>query len=250
MFASTSDDPNIEVNGITYEGFELDDILHAPSGNDIHFSAFVPSTYDGSRPYALFVTLPGWEGLYFQGVGENLRWERFGQNAREYNAEMIVLAPQLDDWGLTSADRTIELVEIFLEHYNVDSSRVYLEGYSGGGETLSLVLEKRPELFAGALTVSSQWDGNLSVLTAARTPLRLFTGRDDSYYGSDSFIAAAEELRRLYKQAKLADTEINDLVVLDIKEADYFIEYGYTDQHMGGNAAANDAEVMSWLFSR
>ena len=48
---------------------------------------------------------------------------------------MIVIAPQLEDWGETSANQTIALVEYFLSHYNID--QVYAEGYSGGGETMS-----------------------------------------------------------------------------------------------------------------
>ena len=225
-------------------------MLHAPSGAEIHFSAYIPESHDGTRPFGLFVTLPGYEGLYFQGAGENLRWEKFGQEAIAYDREMIVLAPQLDDWGQTSAERTIELVKHFAVNYNVDSSRVFIEGYSGGGETLSLVMGKRPELFAGALAVSSQWDGSLDVLADARTPLRLFTGREDSYYGSDSFVETAEELREIYRRGGMSEHDIDSLVVLDIKEADYFAERGYADQHGGGIAAATDSEALPWLFSQ
>ena len=225
-------------------------MLHAPSGAEIHFSAYIPESHDGTRPFGLFVTLPGWEGLYFQGVGENLRWEKFAQEAAAIDQQMIVLAPQLDDWGQTSAERAIELVEHFAVNYNVDSSRVFIEGYSGGGETLSLVMGMRPELFAAALAVSSKWDGDLNALVEARTPLRLFTGREDSYYGSDSFVETAEGLRELYRQSGKGEQEIDSLVVLDIKEADYFAERGYADQHAGGMAAATDSEVLPWLFSQ
>ncbi len=250
VFASTSEDPSIDASGQTYDGFELDDIFRAPSGASVHFSARVPEPIGAGTPQALFVTLPGWEGLRFQGVGENLRQERFAQEAAARDPAMIVLAPQLDDWGQTSADRTIELVEHFVANYNVDPSRVYIEGYSGGGETLSLVMGKRPELFAGALAVSSQWDGSLDVLADAHTPLRLFTGRDDSYYGSDSFVETAEGLRELYRRSGKSEQEIDSLVVLDIKEAAYFAEHGYADQHGGGMAAAADPEALPWLFAQ
>ena len=56
---------------------------------------------------------------------------------------MIIISPQLDDWGEKSANDTIFLVEYFLNHYNIDKSKVYISGLSGGGETLSLVLEKK-----------------------------------------------------------------------------------------------------------
>lgn len=105
----------------------------------------------------MFITLPGYEGLYFQGVGVNLEYEDFAFTARDINSNMINLAPQLDDWGETSARDTIALTRYYQDTYNIE--KTYIEGYSGGGETLSLVLDRAPELYDAALMVSSQWDG-------------------------------------------------------------------------------------------
>ena len=85
----------------TYRDFLLDNVLHTEEQGDIHFNLYVPEDYDGSSPYALFVTLPGYEGLYFQGVGANLRSEEYGFEAQKYNEKMIIAAPQLGDWGET-----------------------------------------------------------------------------------------------------------------------------------------------------
>lgn len=150
-------------------GFVNDNVLHTSDGMDIHFSLYVPASYDGSEAYALFVTLPGWGGLYFQGVGANME-EDFGTEAIRYNSRMIVVSPQLNDWGQTSAEQTIALTEYFLSHYNIDPDQVYLHGMSGGGETASLVMGMRPELYAACLLTSTQWDGDLNALAAARTP--------------------------------------------------------------------------------
>ena len=49
-----------------YRGFTLDNVLHSETEGDIHFNLYVPDSYDGSRPYAAFFTLPGYEGLYFR----------------------------------------------------------------------------------------------------------------------------------------------------------------------------------------
>ena len=102
-----------------YRGFILDNVLHSESEGDIHYNLYVPDSYDGSEPYALFFTLPGYEGLYFQGVGENLYSENFGFEAQNYIQDMIIVAPQLSDWGETSADQTIALAEYFLANYNI-----------------------------------------------------------------------------------------------------------------------------------
>ena len=81
-----------------YRGFILDNVLHSEDNGDIHYNLYVPDSYDGSEPYALFFTLPGYEGLYFQGVGENLYSENFGFEAQNYIQDMIIVAPKLSDW--------------------------------------------------------------------------------------------------------------------------------------------------------
>ena len=80
----------------------------------------------------MFVTLSGWEGLYFQGVGANMV-EDFGTEAIKYNDKMIVISTQLNDWGENSAGQAIALTEYFIQSYNIDTGMVYLHGMSGGG---------------------------------------------------------------------------------------------------------------------
>ena len=94
----------------TDRGFVVDDALQTPSGRTLHFSLHVPDSYDGPAPYALYVACPGWEGLYFQSVGANLR-EDCPFAANDYIANMIVASPQLDDWGEQSAADVVELTE-------------------------------------------------------------------------------------------------------------------------------------------
>lgn len=233
-----------------YRGFILDNVLHSESEGEIHYNLYVPESYDGSEPYELFFTLPGYEGLYFQGVGVNLYSEDFGFTAREYIPDMIIAAPQLEDWGETSADQTIALAEYFLANYNIDESRVYAEGYSGGGETMSQVMGKRPELFTAYLQCSSQWDGAYEPVVESRTPVYIVVGESDEYYGSGPSEEAYENLCGLYREAGLSDEEIRELLVLDIKDAEYFESQGMTNQHGGGNLFAADEEIMGWLFSR
>ena len=233
-----------------YRGFILDNVLHSESEGEIHYNLYVPESYDGSEPYALFFTLPGYEGLYFQGVGVNLYSEDFGFTAREYIPDMIIVAPQLEDWGETSADQTIALAEYFLANYNIDESRVYAEGYSGGGETMSQVMGKRPELFTAYLQCSSQWDGAYEPVVESRTPVYIVVGESDEYYGSGPSEEAYENLYGLYREAGISDEEISELLVLDIKDAEYFESQGMTNQHGGGNLFAADEDIMGWLFSR
>lgn len=241
--------PNeIDFGSEVIRGFTFDNVLHSENGGDIHFGLCIPESYDGTKPYALFVTLPGYEGLHFQGVGVNIRAEDYGTEAQKYNEEMIIVAPQLSDWRETSARQTVALTEYFLSHYNIDPEKVYLNGYSGGGETGSLVMEIAPELYTAFLHCSSQWDGDLEPLANAMTPIYMVTGENDSYYGSSSVRETYEKLTALYRKKGLTGEQISRLVVLDLKDQAYFDERGIRDQHGGGGSFAHEKDIMGWLF--
>ena len=232
-----------------YREFLVDNVLHSDRDGDIHYHVYFPDSYNGKKKMALYVTLPGYQGLYFQGVAENLKTEDFAFEAKKYNKDMIILAPQLDDWGETSARQTITLVEYFLENYPIDPENVFINGYSGGGETLSLILEMRPELFARALMCSSQWDGEYEPVVKARTPVYFVIGEDDEYYSSKPFRDAYKKLHSLYQKEGLSEKEIEKLLVLDVKGSDYFKGTGITYQHGGGWLFCRDEKIMDWLFT-
>lgn len=188
--------------------------------------------------------------MYFQGTAQNLKSEAFGFEAQKYNDEMIIVAPQLNDWGETSANQTIALVEYFLENYNIDRTKVYANGFSGGGETMSLAVGKRPELFSAYLHVSSQWDGEYEPVVKARLPVYFAIGRNDEYYGAEPTKRAYDTLYSLYEQEGLSDSEIDELLVLDIKEHEYFTQRNVDNEHGGGGLFAYDADIMGWLFDK
>lgn len=233
-----------------YREFLVDNVYHSEKNGDIHYNVYFPDSYDGKKEMALYITLPGYQGLYFQGVAENIKTEDFGFEAQKYNSDMVILAPQLDDWGEKSANQTIALVEYFLSHYRIDASKVYINGYSGGGETLSLVLGKRPELFTRALMCSSQWDGEYEPVVKAGTPVYFVIGESDEYYSSKPFKDAYQKLYNLYRKQGLSEKQIKKLLVLDVKGSSYFQGTGITYQHGGGYLFCRDKDIMGWLFKK
>ena len=84
----------------------------------------------------------------------------------------------------------------------------------------------------------------------SRVPVYLVIGEDDEYYGSEPSQEAYENLHTLYQKEGLSEEEIQELLVLDIKDAEYFESQGVTVQHGGGNLFAQDEEIMGWLFGR
>ena len=240
----------ITVGKSYYRNFLVDNVYHSGKNGDIHYNVYFPDSYDGKKKMALYITLPGYQGLYFQGVAENLKTEDFGFEAMKYNPDMVILTPQLNDWGETSANQTIALVEYFLKHYPIDSSKVYINGYSGGGETLSLVLGKRPELFTRALMCSSQWDGKYEPVVQTKTPVYFVIGESDEYYSSKPFREAYQKLHELYRKQGLCEKQIQELVVLDVKNSSYFAGTGVTYQHAASSLFCRDKKIMNWLFEK
>lgn len=249
--SSSSKAYNVEQGTSKYRDFVLDNVLHSETEGDIHYNVYIPEDYDGTESYALFMTLPGYQGLYFQGVGQNVMTEEFGFMARDYIPKMIIVAPQLNDWQDTSARQTIALTEYFLDTYNIDRSRVYAEGYSGGGETMSRVMGMRPDLYTAYLQCSSQWDGNYTEVVKARVPVYFAIGEKDEYYGSEPSRNAYNAIHKLYEQEGLSNSEIDRLLVLDIKPISYFSSEGISNQHgYGGYLFVRDKNIMGWLFGQ
>lgn len=249
--SSSSKAYNVEQGTSKYRDFVLDNVLHSETEGDIHYNVYIPEDYDGTESYALFMTLPGYQGLYFQGVGQNVMTEEFGFMARDYIPKMIIVAPQLNDWQYTSARQTIALTEYFLDTYNIDRSRVYAEGYSGGGETMSRVMGMRPDLYTAYLQCSSQWDGNYTEVVKARVSVYFAIGEKDEYYGSEPSRNAYNAIHKLYEQEGLSNSEIDRLLVLDIKPTSYFSSEGISNQHgYGGYLFVRDKNIMGWLFGQ
>ena len=249
--SSSSKQYNVEQGTSKYRDFVLDNVLHSETEGDIHYNVYIPEDYDGTESYALFMTLPGYQGLYFQGVGQNVMTEEFGFMARDYIPKMIIVAPQLNDWQDTSARQTIALTEYFLDTYNIDRSRVYAEGYSGGGETMSRVMGMRPDLYTAYLQCSSQWDGNYTEVVKARVPVYFAIGEKDEYYGPEPSRNAYNAIHKLYEQEGLSNSEIDRLLVLDIKPTSYFSSEGISNQHgYGGYLFVRDKSIMGWLFGQ
>lgn len=249
--SSSSKAYNVEQGTSKYRDFVLDNVLHSETEGDIHYNVYIPEDYDGTESYALFMTLPGYQGLYFQGVGQNVMTEEFGFMARDYIPKIIIVAPQLNDWQYTSARQTIALTEYFLDTYNIDRSRVYAEGYSGGGETMSRVMGMRPDLYTAYLQCSSQWDGNYTEVVKARVPVYFAIGEKDEYYGSEPSRNAYNAIHKLYEQEGLSNSEIDRLLVLDIKPTSYFSSEGISNQHgYGGYLFVRDKNIMGWLFGQ
>ena len=233
-----------------YQGFLMDNVLHAGDAGDVHFHIYVPDSYDGTKTYPLFLTMSGYGGMYFQGVGANLTEEPFALWARQQYPDMIIVAPQMEAWGETYADQVLALMDYLLSEYRVDENRIYAEAFSAGGVTMSFVLEQRPDLFCVYLHCCSSWPADPTPVVKTRLPVYIAVGEQDEYFGLEPSREIYEELQELYRQQGLSGEEIDRLLVLDVKNDAYFSERGVEKQHEGGVLFGEDPEIMGWLFEK
>lgn len=70
---------------------------------------------------------------------------------------------------------------------------------------------------------------------ATAFPVYFAIGRNDEYYGLEPMQEAYDTLHALYEQQGLTDSEIDELLVLDVKEHEYFTERGMSNEHGGGS---------------
>ena len=86
---------------------------------------------------------------------------------------------------------------------------------------------------------------NMNVLQEQNFP---FTLQSAEIYGSKKSRNVYDTLYNLYKNQGLTDDEIDKILVLDIKERDYFTSRNAPNEHGGGGLFAEDDTIMSWLF--
>ena len=57
----------------------------------------------------------------------------------------------------------------------------------------------------------------------SESPVYLFTGENDSYYGSSSFKKTYQELYNLYSKKGLSKEDIDKILIVEIKNHEYIL---------------------------
>lgn len=232
-------------------GWITEQILEGNDG-EIHYSFYLPESYDGEHTYPMMVVMPGYDMMWFgeESSGANLSWRGL-LGWTELDEDMIVVSAQLTDWHEKSARQSIELTEYFLENFAVDESRVYAAGYSAGGETMSQAVSMRPDLYAAYLHGASQWDGIYDSIAENGTAVYIFMAENDEYYGSQKARDAYDNLHEAYAAAGWTDEQIDSVLRLEIPDNEYFSSRGiYGNYHGGGNILFEDKSILDWIISQ
>lgn len=155
--------------------FEQFTFTDPDTGFELEYSLFVPDGWDGSTSYPLVQFMPDSTGTGKSALElvENYLGAAIWASDRDQEKHpCFVLVPAYtntladDDWSVSpQLDTGIKLLRWIIEEYNVDASRVYTTGQSGGCMASLYLSHAEPVLFAASLYVGGQWDvsvlGNL-----------------------------------------------------------------------------------------
>lgn len=241
--------PEVSASAEKTTGLIAEQVLSGADG-DIHYSYYLPDSYDGSRRFPMVVVMPGYDRMWFgeDSAGSNLDWSGFAAWT-QLDTELIVVSAQLTDWQETSARQAIELTEYFIEHFAVDTNRVYAAGYSAGGETMSRAVSMRPDLYAAYLHGASQWDGSYDPVAENGVAVYIYMAEGDEYYGSDKARSAYENLRAAYEKAGWNGAAIDRVLRLEVPDNAFFNTQGIYNYHGGANVVFDDPENLNWVLS-
>ena len=230
-------------------GIIAEQILEGKEG-EIHYSYYLPESYDEGKIYPMVVVMPGYNMMWFgeESSGSNLNWNGF-LSWTKLHTDMIVVSAQLTDWNEKSARQAIELTEYFIENFNVDTSCIYAAGYSAGGETMSRAVSMRPDLYVAYLHGASQWDGEYESVAKNGVAVYIYMADGDEYYGSEKACSAYENLYQAYKNNGFNDESINSLLRLEIPPDSFFNEKGIYNYHAGANILFDDESNLNWIIS-
>lgn len=217
----------------------------------IHYSYYLPEDYDPTRKYPMMVVMPGYNMMWFgeSSSGSNLDWTGF-TSWTNLGQDMIVVSAQLTDWGDTSARQAIALTEYFINHFAVDTARIYAAGYSAGGETMSRAVAMRPDLYAAYLHGASQWDGGFAPIAENGVEVYIYMAQGDEYYGVQKARDAYNGLHDAYAAAGWTDEQIDTVLQMQTPDNAFFDVQGLHVYHAAANVVFDDADILNWIVSK
>lgn len=171
----------LQAQTAVYDRTSYNFLIHQPSID----------TSNGKLPLIVFL-----HGRSLSGSNNLERVKRYGVfRALERGLQLpnaIVIAPQSHrKW---EPDRVMELIDYVIQHYNADSSRVYVCGMSMGGYETMHVVGKYPHRIAAAVAICGGGDLN-DACNLGQVPIWLMHGSIDK-------IVPPSESRKLYRAIK------------------------------------------------
>jgi predicted esterase len=169
------------------------------------YRIFIPSSYDGRKPYPLIMLLHG------MGGDENSMFDLYGSGAFEALAEKhgyIVACPKGREptsmyRGAAEQD-VLDVMADVRRAYKVDPNRIYLTGHSMGAYGTWSIAIDHPEIFAALAPISGGGDV-AAVAKTARIPQLVTHGDNDPTVPVDNSRVMVEALKKAGAEVKYTE---------------------------------------------
>jgi len=175
---------------------------------------YTPTDYDPAKKYPLLLLLHGvtrfMHGGYYVTDPEIQR--------RHPSFVLVPIAPEGTRWDIlkpsdmlnSAVPLAMTALQQVLDGYSIDRSRIYISGSSMGGSGTYAMIERYPDIFAGALVLCGSWPGAHASRFPANMPILAVHGSEDTPSAGRQIIDA------LRAQGKPASFKVYDGVGHDI----------------------------------
>lgn len=228
------------------QGFKKEILI--AHGDTLRFRLQYPAGYTPKERYPLVVFLHG-SGERGSDNEQNLKQvpELFTDSAMRAQYPCFVLVPQCpanDAWAsfpdfpqsiqatpepTTSTRLVLDVVQRLKDRLNVDSNRIYLTGYSMGGEGTLDMLYRAPGLFTAGVAICPVGD-TATAAAIKHIPLRIYHGTNDQVNEVKYSRMMVDALSRAGSKAQ-------------------YIEYAGEGHHIW-KQVYSDPDFAQWLFAQ
>jgi predicted peptidase len=235
----------VSATDLTQDDYDFrKEVYVAKSGDRLPYRLFVPLGYDKNGKYPLLLWLHASDGRGSDNVkqltNENQVATHFWISKNVQSAfPVFLLVPQCaakENWAEPelnepgkSLQLAIELLKKIQTEFPIDPERIYVGGQGMGGLGVWSLLQKRPDLWAGAMVLSA-YDNFTEVKAIATVPVWVFQGGED-----DS--VPVNMVRDMVRQLKKAKADVR------------YSEYRRVGRDTWRNVFA-EPDLVSWLAAQ
>lgn len=171
----------------------LRDEFLSGSNSILNYSYFVPTLSEGEK-YPLVVWLHGVASGNYDGNEldsyEFCKWASDEYQARFVNAGgAFLLCPRCPGgWDATTTDILMDCIAAFISEFssNIDTTRIYISGFSVGAVMVLRMVNDYPSFFAGAVPISAITQNSSHIKNMKNTAVWFFANEKDTFIGANA----------------------------------------------------------------
>lgn len=207
---------------------------------DMPYLLWLPEGFDGSREYPMIVSLHGTGPTAYtpEFVMQHGLPAVLAQDDQPEGFGFVVLAPQgldgVDWWSTGQPEEVNEIVDDIVAELSIDPDRVYLTGFSTGGQGAWHLAARYPDRYAAVVSVAGSGfrsSGGVSEASCELSSVPIW-----SLHGENDLIAVHDIIRaEVSEWEALCDGEIR------------WTTLGGMGHYESFESAYRDPEIYAWL---